>query len=136
MVDDDSLDRDRGGGSNSLRPRPPSQRIRTALRTSGGRFFYEGEGVEGRDGAVEGAADVRGDELEPDRAEEVAEQLRRARRALLEDFLQVAQSILDPLDRRRAEDLLAAPAAIRPTEIASSPVAGCCQRTVRPVWSG
>jgi hypothetical protein len=37
--------------------------FRTALRTSGARFFYEGEGVEARDGAVEGAADVGGDEL-------------------------------------------------------------------------
>lgn len=49
--------------------------MRTALRTSGGRFFYEGERVEHRDGAVEGAADIRGDELEPDRSEEAAEGL-------------------------------------------------------------
>jgi hypothetical protein len=55
---------------------PTSQRIQTALRTSGGRFFYEGEGIQGRDGAVEGAADAGGDELEADGAEEVAERLR------------------------------------------------------------
>ena len=55
---------------------PPLQRIRTALRTSGGRFFYEGEGIESRDGAVEGAADVGGDELEADGAEEAAQGLR------------------------------------------------------------
>jgi hypothetical protein len=28
-----------------------SQEIRTALRTSGRRFFYEGEGIQRRDGA-------------------------------------------------------------------------------------
>jgi hypothetical protein len=54
---------------------PPLQRIRTAPRTSGGRFFYEGERVERRDCAVEGTADVGRDELEPDGAEEGAEHL-------------------------------------------------------------
>jgi hypothetical protein len=49
---------------------PPLQRIRTALRTGGGRFSYEGQGVQGGDGAVEGPADVGGDELEADGAEE------------------------------------------------------------------
>jgi hypothetical protein len=37
----------------------------------GGRFFYEGEGVEAGDGAVEGAADVGGDELELDESDKV-----------------------------------------------------------------
>ncbi|MGO9888915.1 MAG: hypothetical protein ACLP0L_13530 [Solirubrobacteraceae bacterium] len=86
------------------------QRIRTALRTAGGRFFYEGKGVEGRHGAVEGAADIGGDELEPDGAEEVAEGLSRPCGPLLQDLLDVVQPVLDPLDGRRPENLLAAPA--------------------------
>ncbi|MBV9167246.1 MAG: hypothetical protein JO342_13965 [Solirubrobacterales bacterium] len=85
------------------------QRIRTALRTSGGPFFYEGESVQGRDRAVEGPADVGRDELEADGAEEVAQGLRRPCRVLLEDLLDVVSPVLDPLDGRRAEDLLAAP---------------------------
>jgi len=40
-----------------------------------GRFFCEGEGAEGRDGAVEGVPDVGSEELETDRAEEGAEHL-------------------------------------------------------------
>ena len=56
-------------------PSPPLQRIRTPLRTSGGRFFYEGEGVERGDGAVEAAADVGRHELEANRAEEGAKHL-------------------------------------------------------------
>jgi len=38
---------------------PAVSTFRTALRISGGRFFYEGEGIEGRDGAV-GAAAMQG----------------------------------------------------------------------------
>ncbi|HTP18680.1 MAG TPA: hypothetical protein VMJ65_03695 [Solirubrobacteraceae bacterium] len=86
------------------------QRIRTVLRTSGGRFFYEGQGIEGGDGAVEGAADVGGDELEPDGAEQVAQGLRRPCGALFQDLLDVRQPLLDPLDGRWPEDLLAAAA--------------------------
>jgi hypothetical protein len=56
-------------------PSPPLQRIRTGLRTSGGRFFNEGQSVEGRDGALEGTADIGTNELEPDGAEDVAEHL-------------------------------------------------------------
>jgi hypothetical protein len=82
------------------------QRIRTALRTSGGRFFCEGDGVEGRDRAVEGATDIGGDDLEPDRSEQVAEGLRGAHGLLLQELLKVGQAVFDPLDRRRAEDLV------------------------------
>jgi len=87
---------------------PPLQRIRTALRTRGGRFFYEGQGVERCDGAVEGTADVGGLQFEPDGAEDVAKRLRRPGGPLLEYLLDAVQPILDPLDGRRAEDLLAA----------------------------
>ncbi len=91
-------------------PSPPSQRNRTALRTNGGRFFYEGKGVKSRDGSVEGAADVGSDELEGDRAEQVAKRLRRPGGPLLEHLLDVVQPVLDPLDGRRAEDLVSATA--------------------------
>jgi len=99
----------RGRGFNSRRLHL-SQRIRTALRTSGGRFFYEGQGIQARDGTVERPADVGGDELEPDLAKQSAKRWRRTRRPLLQNFLQVAEPVLDPLNRRRAEDPLAAPA--------------------------
>jgi hypothetical protein len=75
---------------------------------AGGRFD-EGERVDCRDGAVEGAADVRGDELEANETEQVAQHLSRASRAVLEDLIQVLQPILDPFDRWRLEDLLSAP---------------------------
>jgi hypothetical protein len=95
--------------SRHLETVPPLQRIRTALRT-GGRFVYEGQGVKGRDRAVEGTADFGRDEVEPDGAEEVPERLRRAGGSLLEHLLDVAQPILDPLYGSRAEDLLSAAA--------------------------
>jgi hypothetical protein len=65
------------------------QRIRTALRASGGRFFYEGEGVEGRDGATEGAADVGRDEVEPDGGRGKRGSFELISRSLLEHLLDV-----------------------------------------------
>ena len=84
------------------------QRIRAAHCTSGGRFFYEGQCIDGRDGAVDRAASVGRDELEADGAEEAAEHLSRSSGPLLEHVLDVVQPVLDPLEKRRAEDILAA----------------------------
>jgi len=89
---------------------PPCKEFEPPSAPAGGRFFYEGEGVEGRDGAVEGSSDIGRDELEPDGAEEVAKDLRRPRRPLFQDLLDVVQPVLDPLDGRRPEDLLSAAA--------------------------
>jgi hypothetical protein len=54
----------------------------------GGRFD-EGERIEGRDGAVEGAADVRRDELEANWAEQLPQSLSRPRSAVRQDLMQV-----------------------------------------------
>jgi hypothetical protein len=68
------------------------QRIRTAPRTSGGRFG-QGERVDARDRSVEGSANVRGDQLHRDRAEDVPENLSGAGCSLLEDVLQLAHTL-------------------------------------------
>jgi hypothetical protein len=72
--------------------------------------LYEREGVESRHGAVERTADVRRLKLKPDRTEEVAQHLRRAGGALLEEPTGRWSGAVSPLDGRRLGDLLAAPA--------------------------
>jgi hypothetical protein len=85
---------------------------------AGGRFD-EGERVDRRDGAVDGAADVGCGQLQLDRSEELADDLSRAFRPLFQDVLQVLKPVLDPFDRWTLEDLLAASQAAVPPKFLS-----------------
>jgi hypothetical protein len=60
-------------------------------------------------GEVVGAAHVASLRLQSDGPEDVAQQQRRPLRAPLEHFLHAAESLLDPLHRRRLEHLPPAP---------------------------